>query len=307
MWTERFTGKPYSQATGLYYEYQRWYDPSIGRFISPDRVAGYRLDPQSLNPYVYVENSPTNSIDPTGLDCFSSLADFGSCAGSLLYDNAVGAAVNSYNWYQGASDSDRWAFWAGVGTAVGIGLVIGASCVFAGCAGLALLGIGLLTGAAGSVWAADAYRLAGGQSEGGLKASLFWGGIGSGLGFGAGGLGADLLRGGEDALVTGEIPAGVRGTFEDCGEACLTQDFNGFQYGSSPEYPSHYVTSTRFATSEDAIRGLRLPEYNTASHVRTITIPKGTYVGIGQVRGGTAIQVWVPNLEEILGGPWVPL
>jgi RHS repeat-associated protein len=305
--TYKFTGKPYSAATGLYYDYARWYDPSIGRFISADRVAGYRRDPQSLNPYVYVENSPTNSVDPSGLDCLSSLSDFGSCAGSFVYDNTVGAAVNSYNWYQGASDSDRWAFWTGVAVAVGIGVVIGASCVFAACAGLALLGIGLLTGAAGSVWAADAYRFAGGQSEGGLKASLFWGGIGGGLGFGAGGLGADLLRGGEDALVTGEIPDGVRATFEDCGEACLTQDFNGFQYGSSPEYPSRYVTSTRFATSEDAIRGLRLPEYNTASYVRTITIPKGSYVGIGQVRGGTAIQVWVPNLEQILGGPWVPL
>jgi len=191
--TYKFTGKPYSSATGLYYDYVRWYDPSIGRFISADRVAGYRRDPQSLNPYVYVENSPTNSVDPSGLDCLSSLSDFGGCAGGFLYDNTAGAAVNSYNWYQGASDSDRWAFWTGVGVAVGIGVVIGASCVVAACAGLALLGIGALTGVAGSVWAADAYRLAGGQSEGGLKASLFWGGIGAGLGFAGGSAGMTSL------------------------------------------------------------------------------------------------------------------
>jgi RHS repeat-associated protein len=37
--TDKFTGKPYSTATGLYYKYQRWYDPSIGRFISPNLAA----------------------------------------------------------------------------------------------------------------------------------------------------------------------------------------------------------------------------------------------------------------------------
>jgi len=102
----------------LYYDFQRWYDPSKGRFISPDRLAGYSSDPQGLNPYVYAENSPTNNLDPSGLECFSSIGDFGSCAGGFLYDNTVGAAINSYNWYTNA--------------------VVGASCVFAGCTGLAL-------------------------------------------------------------------------------------------------------------------------------------------------------------------------
>jgi len=64
--TYKFTGKPVSQTTGLYYEYGRWYDPTLGRFISQDPVAGFLSDPQSLNPYVYVENSPTTYTDPTG-------------------------------------------------------------------------------------------------------------------------------------------------------------------------------------------------------------------------------------------------
>jgi len=63
--TYRFTGKPVSQTTGLYYEYQRWYDPSIGRFISQDPLAGHLSDPQSLNPYVYTESTPTTYTDPT--------------------------------------------------------------------------------------------------------------------------------------------------------------------------------------------------------------------------------------------------
>jgi len=64
--TDRFTGKPVSATTGLYYDFQRWYDPSVGRFINQDPLPGYASDPQSLNPYVYVENTPTSLVDPTG-------------------------------------------------------------------------------------------------------------------------------------------------------------------------------------------------------------------------------------------------
>ncbi len=64
--TPSFTGKPFSATTGLYYDYSRWYDPSIGRFISEDRSAGHVSDPQSSNPYVYVGNLPTVRTDPTG-------------------------------------------------------------------------------------------------------------------------------------------------------------------------------------------------------------------------------------------------
>jgi len=63
---DRFTGKPVSATTGLYYDFQRWYDPSVGRFINQDPLPGYASDPQSLNPYVYVENTPTSLVDPTG-------------------------------------------------------------------------------------------------------------------------------------------------------------------------------------------------------------------------------------------------
>jgi len=65
--TDKFTGKPYSTSTGLYYEYQRWYDPSIGRFISPDPLVVGLSDPQSLNRYVYASNIPTSETDPSGL------------------------------------------------------------------------------------------------------------------------------------------------------------------------------------------------------------------------------------------------
>jgi len=66
----KFTSKPYSATTGLYYYYQRWYDPSIGRFMSVDAKPGQLANPQSLNTYVYVRNLPTSLGDPTGMfDC----------------------------------------------------------------------------------------------------------------------------------------------------------------------------------------------------------------------------------------------
>ncbi len=61
----------------MYYDYQRWYDPSTGRFISQDPLAGSLSDPQSQNPYIYARNLPTVLSDPSG-------ADFGSdCHDSL--------------------------------------------------------------------------------------------------------------------------------------------------------------------------------------------------------------------------------
>lgn len=44
----------------------RFYDPMIGRFISPDTIIPDPADPQAWNRYSYVGNDPVNYIDPTG-------------------------------------------------------------------------------------------------------------------------------------------------------------------------------------------------------------------------------------------------
>ena len=60
-----FTGQRLD-ATGLLYYHARYYDPTLGRFISPDRLVPEPGDPQSLNRYAYVHNNPLKYTDPTG-------------------------------------------------------------------------------------------------------------------------------------------------------------------------------------------------------------------------------------------------
>jgi RHS repeat-associated protein len=64
--TSKFTGQEYDEEMGLYYYGARYYDPKVGRFLSPDPLIGDIGDPQSFNRYSYVENNPIKYIDPTG-------------------------------------------------------------------------------------------------------------------------------------------------------------------------------------------------------------------------------------------------
>lgn len=67
-----FTGQNQDTVGGTYDFLYREYNPTQGRWISPD-PAGLRAtsfgDPQSFNRYAYVENGPLNSTDPVGLWC----------------------------------------------------------------------------------------------------------------------------------------------------------------------------------------------------------------------------------------------
>ncbi|MBN2533834.1 MAG: hypothetical protein JXB88_13140 [Spirochaetales bacterium] len=56
----QFTGQEFEQGTGLYYYGARYYDPVLGRFLSPDPVLA------GLNRYAYCYNNPVMYIDPSG-------------------------------------------------------------------------------------------------------------------------------------------------------------------------------------------------------------------------------------------------
>lgn len=44
----------------------RYYDASVGRFISNDIFHGFASVPQSINQFAYVYNNPLKFIDPSG-------------------------------------------------------------------------------------------------------------------------------------------------------------------------------------------------------------------------------------------------
>ena len=61
-----FTGQRFDAATGLYYYNARYYDPTLGRFISPDTIVPGVGNPQAWNRYAYVVNNPLRYTDPSG-------------------------------------------------------------------------------------------------------------------------------------------------------------------------------------------------------------------------------------------------
>jgi RHS repeat-associated protein len=58
-----FTGRLFDDATGLQNNLHRWYDPTIGRWLSEDPI-GFTAGDTNL--YRYVNNGPTMAVDPTG-------------------------------------------------------------------------------------------------------------------------------------------------------------------------------------------------------------------------------------------------
>ncbi len=93
----RYRGYFYDEETGLYYLQTRYYDPTIGRFISQDGIE--YADPQTpngINLYAYCANNPVMAVDPMGnswKSFWSKVGRFFAGVASLV----IGAAITITN------------------------------------------------------------------------------------------------------------------------------------------------------------------------------------------------------------------
>jgi RHS repeat-associated protein len=124
-----FTGEQFHAkarpAGGLYYLRARYYDPSIGRFLTQDPLSGIVGLPLSQNRYPYVLNDPINLVDPSGLcafgiPCPEPIKNAGESikdAADTVRDATVGAGQwvgEDYHWATVGAAAGAIAFTAGV-------------------------------------------------------------------------------------------------------------------------------------------------------------------------------------------------
>jgi RHS repeat-associated protein len=155
-----FAGE-FQDPTGLLYLRARWYDPTIGRFLTRDPLPGLPSVPASLNPYVYALNNPVLYTDPSG-----------EFIVPLLLAAAIGGGFAAYGYFQAqpcatfpSALSDP-AFQRAVG-------------------------IGMLTGAVGGLIGFGVGAIGVGAFGGGLAGAIISGAVGGGL---AGGVGEALRQ-----------------------------------------------------------------------------------------------------------------
>jgi RHS repeat-associated protein len=93
-----------ADATGLTYLNARYYDPLLGRFLSPDPLMNPG-DPRTLDPYRYADNNPVVYTDATGLS--PSCGDMDSLSSTACYSGYIadhtsysGALSASYRFKQ---------------------------------------------------------------------------------------------------------------------------------------------------------------------------------------------------------------
>lgn len=177
----RYRGYYYDVETKLYYLNSRYYDPEIGRFISPDILSildETMMDENGLNLYMYCGNNPIMRVDANGMAWWNPFSWNWNVAGQIAA--AVGiviglAALTIAAAFIGGPVLVGAAIGAWIGTAAGGiygGVKYGTEGIIPGMLG------GFIAGAAIGAATGVVYGLVTGQPLIGSTGRVFWSGVG---------------------------------------------------------------------------------------------------------------------------------
>ena len=93
----RFKGYYYDEELGMYYLNSRYYDPEVGRFISPDTtdILEVQDDLYDKNLYAYCDNNPVMRIDSSGAVWHLAVGAVVGVATQFVADVGIGLATGS--------------------------------------------------------------------------------------------------------------------------------------------------------------------------------------------------------------------
>ena len=135
----RYRGYCYDAETGFYSTGTRYYDPDVGRFISPDTIAVLTATPMGLtdkNLYAYCDNDPIVR------------ADNGGQFWHIVAGAAIGGLIGGISSIVGQAVSGQKINWAEVGVSAASGALTGA--ITAACPGMGAVASGLVHGVIGA-------------------------------------------------------------------------------------------------------------------------------------------------------------
>lgn len=285
-----YTGHEMMGEFGLINMNGRVYDPTLGRFLSPDNYVQAPDNSQSFNRYSYCLNNPLKYTDPSGE--FWNLI-IGAAIGGIFNWASHGFQLNAKGLGYFATGAVAGA--VGAGLASGVNVAMAGGNFWTGAAGLAkgIASTGFLAGAASGASAGFAGGFISGAGNSWVGGSSFGKGLLAGLG--SGGLGtleggiAGGLIGGLDALDkgtsfwTGNTSIEITGAY-----ACPNCNSSGFNLNEKTvtgKYVGEFEGVNVFETKN--LGSLVTPESDGYYHYRAVTVPeRGIIAGEGVFTSG---------------------
>jgi RHS repeat-associated protein len=104
----RFAGQYYDAETGKHYNWNRYYDPKTGTYISEDPIG---FEGGDVNLMAYVLNNPINYIDPLGLFTWKGWAGVIVGGVGIVTRNPAliiaGGALTIWDWYDSIQEANK--------------------------------------------------------------------------------------------------------------------------------------------------------------------------------------------------------